>query len=87
VVGFVFDFIVHTTYTLDACALTSILPSLSLIEYIVRRTEKCRRRRFRASALIFSLIQNLLLHNVLKRVRNRSARFRSVFGGTEGYEV
>jgi len=29
---FVFDFILHTAYTEDACALTSILPSLSLID-------------------------------------------------------
>jgi hypothetical protein len=29
---FVFDFILHTAYTADACALTSILPSLSLID-------------------------------------------------------
>jgi hypothetical protein len=28
---FVFDFILHTAYTVDACALTSILPLLSLI--------------------------------------------------------
>jgi hypothetical protein len=27
------------------------------------------------------------LHNVVKRVRNRSARFRCVFGSTDGYEV
>jgi hypothetical protein len=29
---FVFDFILHTAYTVDACALTSILHSLSLID-------------------------------------------------------
>jgi hypothetical protein len=29
---FVFDFILPTAYTVDACALTSILPSLSLID-------------------------------------------------------
>jgi hypothetical protein len=31
---FVFDFILHTAYTVDACALTSIQPSLSLIDMI-----------------------------------------------------
>jgi hypothetical protein len=31
---FVFDFILHTEYTVDACALFSILPSLSLKIYI-----------------------------------------------------
>jgi hypothetical protein len=29
---FVFDFILPTAYTVDACALTSILPSLFLID-------------------------------------------------------
>jgi hypothetical protein len=29
---FVFDFILHTAYTVDACVLTRILPSLSLID-------------------------------------------------------
>jgi hypothetical protein len=29
---FVFDFILHTAYTVDACALTSTLPSLPLID-------------------------------------------------------
>jgi hypothetical protein len=31
---FVFDFVIPTDYTVDACALTSILPSLSLIDMI-----------------------------------------------------
>jgi hypothetical protein len=31
---FVFDFILHTAYTVDACALTSTLPSLSLIDML-----------------------------------------------------
>jgi len=31
---FVMDFILHTTYTKDACALTSMLPSLYLIHMI-----------------------------------------------------
>jgi len=33
-IGFVFDFILHNAYTVDACALTSILPSLFLIVMI-----------------------------------------------------
>jgi hypothetical protein len=33
---FVFDFILHTAYTVEACALTSILSSLSLIDIIYR---------------------------------------------------
>jgi hypothetical protein len=31
---FVFGFILHTGYTVDACALTSIFPSLSLTDLI-----------------------------------------------------
>jgi hypothetical protein len=34
---FVFDFILNSAYTVDACALTSVLPSLSLIDMIYRR--------------------------------------------------
>jgi hypothetical protein len=33
-IWFVFDCILHTAYNVDACALTSILPSLSLIDTI-----------------------------------------------------
>jgi hypothetical protein len=33
-IGFVSDFIVHTAYTANACALTSVLPSPSLIDMI-----------------------------------------------------
>jgi hypothetical protein len=32
--GFVFDIILHIAYIVDACARTSILPSLSLIDRI-----------------------------------------------------
>jgi hypothetical protein len=46
-----------------------------------------RRRRFRASASIFRLIWISLLHNVVKRLRNRIARFRCVFSSTDGYVV
>jgi len=84
---FVSDFILHTAYTADACALTSILPSLSLMWYIVRRTQKRSLRRFRASVSIFIFIWISLLHNVVKRVRKRTARFCSVFGRTDGYGV
>jgi hypothetical protein len=46
-----------------------------------------RRRRFKASASIFRFIWISLLHNVLKRVRNRTARLRCVFGSIDGYGV
>jgi hypothetical protein len=51
--------------------------------YILRRTQKRRRRQFRASASIFRFIR-ISLHNVVKRVRNRIARFRFDFGSTDG---
>jgi hypothetical protein len=54
---------------------------------IVLRTQKRSRRRFRASASIFILTWIPLLQTVVKRVRNRTARFRCVFGATDGYGV
>jgi hypothetical protein len=54
------------------------------IWHIVRRTQKRRRRRFRASASIFRFIWISFLHNVLKRVRNRTMGFCCVFGSTDG---
>jgi hypothetical protein len=46
-----------------------------LDRYIVRRTQKRRRRRFRAPAYIFRLIWFSLHLNVVKRVRNRNSQF------------
>jgi hypothetical protein len=40
-----------------------------------------------AAASIFQSIWISLLHNFVKRVRNRTARFRCVFGSTDGYGV
>jgi hypothetical protein len=37
---FVFDFILHTAYTVDACALTCIVPSLSLIDMLYCTADK-----------------------------------------------
>jgi hypothetical protein len=79
---FVFDFILHTTYTVDACALTSIEPSLSVIgmTYFTADTKA-------TSASIFRLIWFPLHHNVVKRFRNRTARFRCFFRSADGYGV
>jgi hypothetical protein len=44
-----------------------------------------RRRRFRASASIFTLIWISLFHNVVKRESNRTALFRCVFSNTDSY--
>jgi hypothetical protein len=81
---FVFGFILHTAYTVDACALTSILPSLSLIDmtYCMADTKATP-----ASASIFRLMWISLLHNVVKRVRNRTERFSCLFGSTDGYGI
>jgi hypothetical protein len=47
---FVSEFILHTAYNVDACALTSIMPSLSFIDMIYFTVDTKRRRRlFRAS--------------------------------------
>jgi hypothetical protein len=67
---FVFDFILHTAYTVEPCELTSIMPSLSLIDMIYFTVDT---KASPASASIFRLIWVSLLHNVLKRVRNRTA--------------
>jgi hypothetical protein len=49
-IGFVFDLILHAAYTVCACALTSILPSLSLIDMTYCKADTGvgseRRRRF-----------------------------------------
>jgi hypothetical protein len=55
-------------YIVDACALTSIQPSLSLIDMI-----HCTADKKATSASIFRLIWISLLHDVIKRVRNRTA--------------
>jgi hypothetical protein len=77
---FVIDFILHTAYTVDACALTSILPSLSLIDrtYFMEVTKAMPASNYR-------FIWISLLQNVMKSVQYGTARFRCVFGGTDGY--
>jgi hypothetical protein len=39
------------------------------------------------SALIFRLLWISLLHDVVKRVRNRTERFRCVFGIADGFRI
>jgi hypothetical protein len=76
---FLFHFILHIAYTVDACALTSILPSLSLIDmtYCTPDTKATP-----ASALVFRLIWISFLYNVLKRVGKSTARYRCAFCST-----
>jgi len=75
-------FILYIQYT-NAQLPAYCLYCPSYIWYIVRWTRKRRRRRFRESASIFRLTWISLLHNVLKRVRNRIARFPCVFGNRD----
>jgi len=76
------DFILHTAYTVAACALNSILPSLPLTDVMYCTTDTKA-----TPASIFRLIWISLLHNVVKCIRNRIARFHCVFGSTDGYGV
>jgi hypothetical protein len=75
-------FTLHTPF--DACAVTSMLPLLSLIDitYCTPDT-KATPASVKASASIFRLMWISLFHNVVKRVRKRTARFRCVFGSTD----
>jgi len=83
---FFFDFILHIAYIVDACALTDILPSISFIGMVCFRTyTKATPCRFRASASNFLLIWFSLLCNVVKSIRNRTARSRYVFGSRDDY--
>jgi len=84
----VLDFILHIPYVLDACALPSILPSLSLTDMMYCTPEKKPTLvSVQVVASIFTLICISLPHNVVNRVRNRTARLRCVFGSTGGYGV
>jgi hypothetical protein len=78
----VFDFILHTAYSVDACALTSILPSLYLIDmtYFTEVTKATPASNYR-------FIWISLLKNVMKSVHYGTARFRCVFGSTDGYRI
>jgi hypothetical protein len=77
----VFDIILHTAYTVDACAPTSILPSLFFIDMIYFTADT---KATPASASIFRLIWISLLHNVVSQLINRTERFRCVFGSKNG---
>jgi hypothetical protein len=76
---FVFDSILHTAYTADACALISILPALSLIDmtYFTVVTKA-------TPASYYRIIWISLVQNVMKCVHYGTARFRCVFGSTDG---
>jgi hypothetical protein len=57
----VFDFILHTAYIVDPCAITSILPSLSLIDMIYYTAEsKAMLASIRGIGVEFHLLISLV---------------------------
>jgi hypothetical protein len=66
-------------HVLDACALPRIMPSLSFTDMMY-----CTPEKKPTLASTFRLIWISLLHNVVKRVRSSTARFRCVVGSIEG---
>jgi hypothetical protein len=84
---FVHDFILHTAYTVDACALTSILPSLSLMDTTYCRSDTKATQASVQGVGVDFLIWIPRLHNVLIRVFKRTARLRFVFYSTDCYGV
>jgi hypothetical protein len=85
---FIFDFILHIAYTVDACALARILLSLSLIYTIYYTADtKATPASFQGVGVDFEFDMDFASTQRLKRVRNRTARFRCFFGSTDGYGV
>jgi hypothetical protein len=77
----VFDFILHTAYIADACAVIRILPTLSLIDMIYCTADK------KATPASFQIFMDFTSAQRLKSFGNRTARFRCVFGSTNVYGV
>jgi hypothetical protein len=87
-IGFVFDFILPAAYTVGACALTSILPSFSLIDRICFEADtKTTPASVQGVGVDFEIDMDSASPERLKRVRNRTERFRCVFGSADGCEV
>jgi hypothetical protein len=85
---FVFDFILHTAYTVDAGALTSIMPSLSLMDMIYIATDtKSTTASVHGVGVDFQIYKDFASPQSFERFRNRTARFRCVFGSTDVYGV
>jgi hypothetical protein len=83
---FVSDFILQTAYTVGTYALTSTLPSLSLIDMIYSTAvTEATPASVQGVGVDFMFIWISLLHDVLKRIRNSTARCRCVFGSIDGY--
>jgi hypothetical protein len=88
---FVFDFILHAACTVDACAVISILPSLSLIDmtYFTADT-KATPLSVQAVGVDFQIGMDFASPQrgeTFKRVCNRTTLFRCVFGSADGYGI
>jgi hypothetical protein len=77
----VFNFILHIAYTVDACAFIRILPTLSLIDMMYCTADT------KATPASVQIFMDFASAQRLKRVGNRTTRFRCVFGSTDGYGV
>jgi hypothetical protein len=85
---FVFCFILPTTYTVGACALTSILPSLSLINMIhCTPYTKATPASVQVVGVDFYIDMDFSCPQRSECVCNRTARFHCVFGSTDLYGV
>jgi hypothetical protein len=83
-----FDFILHTAHTVDVCALTSILPSRSLINMTYfSEVTKVAPASIQGVGVNFLIFMDFASAQLLKRVGNRTARFRCFFGSTDGYGI
>jgi hypothetical protein len=85
---FVFNFILHTAYTVDARAPIRILPSLSFIDMIYFMTDtKETPASVQGVGVDFYIYKDFASPQSYKSVRNRTERFRCVFDSTDGYGV
>jgi len=76
------DFILHCVVVLHAYAVAMIRPFHTLIDM-----SYCRAETKATPASVNRSIRVLILHNVVKRLSNRTARLCSFFGSTDGYGV
>jgi hypothetical protein len=67
--------------SVDACAFIRILPTLSLIDIIYCTADT------KATPASLQIFMDFASAQRLKRVGNRTARFRCVFGSTNGYGI
>jgi hypothetical protein len=78
---FIYDFIFHTAYTVDACAFISILPSLSLINMIY-----CTADTIATPASVQGIGVDFYIDKDATHPQ-RCAPFLCVFGRRDGYGV